>query len=352
MPLHIIKSDITRMRCDAIVNAANNTLLGGGGVDGAIHAAAGRKLLEECLTLGGCESGDAKITKAYDLPCKYVIHTVGPIWQGGAFGEKEVLESCYKKSLSIAKEYACETVAFPLISSGAYGYPRAAALSVAIKIITDFLKINEMTVYIVIYDKSTYEIDGDLLRSVNAYIDDNYREDFLCCRSVSCDRDDRLNAMHDICSEAHFSKFEHDEECYCSRPFESRAVCEERTELSLEDRIAQMDDSFAVMLLKLIDEKGINDVTCYKNANVSRQTWHKILSDKNYKPSKNTVIAFAISLELTLIETKRLLESVGFALSKSNKFDVIIEYFLSKREYDIFKINETLFEFDQPCLGV
>lgn len=352
MPLHIIKSDITRMRCDAIVNAANNTLLGGGGVDGAIHAAAGKKLLEECLTLGGCESGDAKITNAYDLPCKYVIHTVGPVWQGGAFGEKEVLESCYKKSLSLAKKHACETVAFPLISSGAYGYPRAAALSVAIKVITDFLKTNEMTVYITIYDKSTYEIDSDLLRSVSLYIDDNYREDFYRSRIVPCDRDDSINAMPDVCAEEHISYFELDEEEFYSKPLESRAVCAKQTELSLEDRIAQMDDGFSVMLLKLIDEKGINDVTCYKNANVSRQTWHKILSDKNYKPSKNTVIAFAISLKLTLSETKRLLESVGFALSKSSKFDVIIEYFLSKREYDIFTINETLFEFDQPCLGV
>lgn len=338
MPLYIIRGDITEVRCDAIVNAANNTLLGGGGVDGAIHAAAGRKLLEECSTLGGCDSGDAKITNAYELPCKYVIHTVGPVWRGGERGERQVLESCYKKSLSLAKEYACETVAFPLISAGAYGYPKAEALSVATKTITEFLKTNEMTVYITIFNKSSYEINRDLIRSVSAYIDYKNRVDF---RRID-------KAPSAICCESNYFKFVPDEEDV----FESCLLCENQSELSLEDRIAQMDDEFPVMLLKLIDEKGMDDVECYKNANVSRQTWHKILSDKNYKPSKNTVIAFAISLKLTLGEAKRLLQSVGFTLSKSSKFDIIIEYFLSKREYDIFTINETLFEFDQPCLGV
>lgn len=334
MPLYIIRQDITKVKCDAIVNAANSTLLGGGGVDGAIHKVAGAGLLEECKTLGGCDTGEAKITKGYNLPCKYVIHTVGPVWRDGKSGEKFLLESCYKKSLALAKEHNCETVAFPLISSGIYGYPKEQALAVAVDTISAFLFDNEMTVYIVVYDKASYQISEELFDDVQEYIDDNYVDE-LQERQPS-----RYRMMRPIEIQ--------------SRPFldEIEEDCSIPKGISLEDMLSEIDDNFAVTLLKLIDLKGISDVECYKKANVSKQTWYKIMNEKNYKPSKNTVIAFAIALELTLEETNHLLSTVGFALSKSNKFDIIIEYFLIKGEYNVFTINETLFKFDQVCLGV
>ena len=340
MPLEIVRNDITKMKVDAIVNAANESLLGGGGVDGAIHRAAGSELLAECRTLGGCKTGKAKITGGFNLPAKYVIHTVGPIYDAGKHGEKALLESCYRESLALAKEYNCETVAFPLISSGVYGYPKDQALKVAIDVISDFLFENEMTVYIVIFDKAAYKISEKLFSDIAEYIDDNYVDEHT---DYSRQRI-RMNALPSMAPRTRRKKSDDDflETCDCKAlPLEE----------DLDAKLKQIDESFSQMLLRKIDEKGMTDAECYKKANIDRKLFSKIRSDVHYKPSKPTALAFAISLELSLSETEDMLRKAGFALSHSNKFDIIIEYFISRGNYNIFEINEALFAFDQSLLG-
>ena len=349
MPLQIVRNDITKMKVDAIVNAANSSLLGGGGVDGCIHRAAGPELLAECKTLGGCETGSAKITGAGKLPCKYVIHAVGPRWLGGKRGERDQLISCYRTSLALAKGKECETVAFPLISSGIYGYPKDQALRIAIDTISEFLVENEMTVYIVIFDKKAYQISEKLFADIAEYIDDNYVDEHTDDYSERLRRMNTLREIEpiveaDVCEEA-------DEALdMMVLPTAPMAVAATKA-MSLDDALKQIDESFSEMLLRKIDESGMTDAECYKKANIDRKLFSKIRSDKLYKPSKPTAIAFAIALELSLEETKDMLMKAGFALSHSNKFDIIIEYFIENGNYNVFEINEALFAFDQSLLG-
>ena len=331
MPLQIVRNDITKIGCDAIVNAANSTLLGGGGVDGAIHRAAGKGLLLECMKLGGCKTGQAKITKGYKLPCKYVIHTVGPKWKGGNYGERELLESCYRESLKLAFDNKCEIVAFPLISSGVYGYPKEEALQVAINEIGKFLLGHDMLVYIVVFDKDCFRVSKKLIADITEYIDEYYVETHYVGRSTTL-------LTYPLGEE--------------SAALPDMEIPTTAAAFSLDDAVNALDESFSQMLLRKIDEKGLSDAEVYKKANVDRRLFSKIRSDVNYKTSKPTAIAFAIALELSLDETKDFLMKAGFALSHSNKFDVIIEYFIKNGNYNVFEINEALFAFDQVLLGV
>ena len=346
MPLQIVRNDITKMRVDAIVNAANESLLGGGGVDGCIHRAAGPELLAECETLHGCKTGSAKVTKGYKLPCKYVIHAVGPRWYDGRRGEHELLVSCYQTSLMLAKEYGCESVAFPLISSGIFGYPKDQALKVAINTISSFLLENEMKVYIVIFDRKAYQLSGKLFADIAAYIDDRYVNEHTddCSerlRRMNAFRmEDQMPCESSACEDA-IEKRVH--------PASAAAACPKTA--TLDDALGQIDESFSEMLLRKIDEIGITDAQCYKRANIDRKLFSKIRSDKFYKPSKTTVIAFAIALELSLVEMKDMLMKAGFALSHANKFDIIVEYFVEQGNYNVFEINEALFAFDQNLIG-
>ena len=331
MPLQIVRNDITTMKVDAIVNAANESLLGGGGVDGAIHRAAGPELLAECRTLNGCKTGQAKITKGYRLSAKFVIHTVGPIWRDGNHGERELLVSAYRSSLELALINRCETVAFPLISSGVYGYPKDQALKVAVDTIGEFLLSHDMTVYLVIFDRAAYTIGGKLFADIAAYIDDRYVE----AHTDRYENQRRRMALEAMPSET---------------PQWMPAPCTMGAS-GLDEALSKLDESFSQMLLRKIDERGMTDAQCYKKANIDRKLFSKIRSDVHYRPSKPTAMAFAVALELPLEEARELLRKAGFAFSRSSKFDIIVEYFIARANYNIYEINEALFAFDQSLLG-
>lgn len=332
MPLHIIRQDITKIDCDAIVNPTNTYLTPDGGTDLAIHTAAGAELLKYCKKqMGMVQVGGAKISPAFNLPCKHVIHTVGPVWKGGNNNEKDKLISCYKESLELAAINGCSSIAFPLISSGTYGYPKDQVLKIAIDAISDFLFTSEMTVYLVVYDKKAYEFSNKLFSDVASFIDDNYYEEH---KSQAYNRE-RMAMRRSMAALDEMAV-----EC-----------CQTPSIESIDDWLGKLDESFSQALFRFIDEKGMTDVECYKKANIDKKTFSKIKCQAGYKPSKNTAIAFAIALKLSLDETQHLLKTVGYTLSRSNKFDLIIEYFITNEIYDIFLINETLFEFDQVCLG-
>ncbi|NLT08416.1 MAG: O-acetyl-ADP-ribose deacetylase [Ruminococcus sp.] len=345
------------METDAIVNAANSSLLGGGGVDGAIHRAAGPELLAECRTLGGCETGSAKVTKAYRLPCRYVIHTVGPIWQGGDCNESELLRSCYRTSLELAAEYGCQSVAFPLISAGAYGYPRREALCIAEETIAGFLESHDMDVILVIFDRNSFELSSSLYKDICQYIDDRYA-------SEHDDTNRRRKAVSDLLSEKSsgrkagglFGRKKQSAKNLAAMPMAVQALaaeeaCEADVDSELSMILKKQDESFSEALLRMIDEKGYTDIQIYKKANIDRKLFSKIRSDNGYKPKKQTAVAFAVALELDINETESFLAKAGYALSGSLKFDLIIRYFIERRNYDIYTINEALFAFDQTLIG-
>lgn len=317
MPFRIVSGNIVDMKVDAIVNAANKSLLGGGGVDGAIHKAAGPELKEECWGLHGCKTGEAKITKGYRLFAKYVIHTVGPVYYGGGHGERKNLQSCYRNSLALAKQYRCESLAFPLISSGVYGYPKDEALEIAVSCIKEFLLENEMDIYLVIYGKN----------------------DFLLPKALKDGLDEGLEKAEQF-QKAHYG---------ATPSFKPRML---KREMAMNASFSpkERDESFSEMLMRKIDEKGLTDAECYKKANIDRRLFSKIRSDWLYRPKKETVIAFAFALELPFPEIEEMLRKAGLAFSGVYLFDRIVLYFIEKHDYDIYALNQVLFSYDQPLV--
>lgn len=336
MPFEIVRDDITRMEVDAIVNPSDEALSGGGGVDGAIHRAAGPGLLAECRALHGCAPGEAKITKAYRLPCKHVIHTVGPVWRGGRQGEQARLAACYRNALELAVKNGCESIAFPLISSGAFGFPREKALKTATGEIRRFLSTNDLRVFLVIFDRASFLIGQKLHNKIKQYIGDAYAEE-----RIEREPERRRRRPSPECGAE-----EREEKGYEAPAPAAPAAA------SLDEALKQMDETFSRMVLRKIREKGLSEVACYRRANLDRKLFSKIRSGIHYAPSKKTALALAIALELPIAEARELLGKAGLALSHSSKFDIIVEYFIIEGIYKIDTINQTLFDFGQPLLGV
>ena len=328
MPFQIVHNDITKMHTDAIVNAANSRLQAGGGVCGAIFAAAGdRRLQEECNRKSPCPTGSAVITGGYGLPAKYIVHAVGPIWQGGSQGEEELLRSAYLTSLKLAAENGCRSISFPLISAGIYGYPKEQALQVAVSAFSRFLMEQddgeEMDIYLVVFDRSAVSLSEKLFQEIRHYID----------------------TFHDESEKERRRRFEYEICCACGPASD---VLRER---SLEELVNNLEETFSEMVLRLVDEKGYKDSEVYKRANLDRKLFSKIRSNPDYHPKKETVLALAVGLQLSVDETLDLLQRAGYTLSNSSKTDVIVRFFLEKGEHDIFLINEALFCFGEAVLG-
>ncbi len=376
MPLLLVKDDVTRLGCEVIVNATNMSLIPSGTVDTRIHLAAGPGLLEECRKIGGIETGEAVVTGGYGLGCRFVIHTAGPVWRGGCFGEEFSLRACYLTSLRLAFERGCRSIAFPLISAEDRRFPRDLLMDIAVDTVTSFSALAETDVYIAVDDLSEFELPDGLRSGVSGYLRSHY---------VPADGA-RLAAPEDLAEEKTYHR-----EFSIQSPGPKPGKAAERKKAVSADRMRRspsrpgktdadeciqeasvrrsgyepaariisvpeqwspfLEDGFSRTLCRLIDEKKISDVACYKKANVSKQTWHKILSDETYRPSKKTAISFAIALELDYEQTQALLATAGFTLSKSSLSDVIIEYFISTGNYNVFEIDEVLFKYDQETLA-
>ena len=345
MPFTIIRNDITKLNVDAIVNAANTSLRMGGGVCGAIFSAAGADRLQNaCDAIAPIKTGEAVITQGFNLPAKYIIHTAGPVYRGGKQDEEVLLRSCYINSLELAVKYNCESIAFPLISSGIYGYPKDDALRVATTAIREFISEHDIDASLVVFDKEALAVSEELLVDVESYIDEHYVEE----------RHIRRRELLDVEREALSDAVMLGMSAARSLMAEEAIIAESISVpvgVSLDDIVGNLDEPFSATLLRLIDATGRKDSEVYNRANIDRRLFSKIRSNTQYAPSKATVLAFAVALELTLDQTEDLLERAGFALSHSRKFDVIVEFFIQSRKYDIFEINEVLFSYDQPLLG-
>ena len=351
MPFEIVRNDITRVRADAIVNTANPDPVIGAGTDAAIHRAAGKQLLEARKKIGTIDPGCAAITPAYRLPARYVIHTVGPVWQGGNSGEQELLRRCYRNALDLAMEFGCESIAFPLLSAGFYGFPNDLALQIAREEFSEFLLHHEMTVTLVVFSREAFRLSESLHRNIKSYIDEHYvaevlredRETLYSCRESIClsqDEAPRAQRLSRRRNPAEASPFP------APAPKHSTSARE-----TLENILNHTDAGFSETLLGLIDKTGKKDSEIYKKANITKQHFSKIRNNPHYKPTKATAVAFALALELDLEQTNDLIGRAGYVLTGSSKFDLIIMYFIRERNYNVVDINMALYEFDQSLLG-
>jgi len=350
MPFQIIRNDITKMQVDAIVNTANPKPGYGGGIDTAVYEAAGvAKLLKKRREIGEIMPGDSVITDGYDLPAKYIIHTVGTFWRGGKSGEEEIIRSCYKSIFKTAVENKIDSLAIPLLASGSYGFPKGIALRIALSEIESFMSENEMELYLVVFDEKSVSLSAELYGDIDEYINDNYveeksREEYLDRPSRS-GRTESLRSLRTMTED--FDDLG-EETTYGHILDESNAPGAAR---SLDDVISDLDKTFMELVFSFAEERGMTDVEVQKKANVDRKAFSKLKCGTTKNPSKATALALAVALELNLDEAKDLLSRAGYALSPCNRQDLIVQYFIERKVYDIFAINIALFEHGEQTLG-
>ncbi len=361
MPFQIIRNDITKVKADAIVNTANPKPRVGSGTDSAIYAAAGQEqLLAARKKIGEIAPGDAAYTEAYQLDARYIIHTAGPVWIDGTHGEREVLRSCYARSLNLAAELRCESVAFPLIASGVYGFPKDEALQIALSEISRFLMTHEMKVLLVVFGRKALQLSERLVGSIAQYIDDHaerrlYEEEYGADESSRRLRN--LRPREERWEAPFFDAVPHETDTALEEAEEANAGPAPGDPLpslsgkSLDEVLGGKSETFQQRLLKLIDASGMTDVAVYKKANIDRKVFSSIRCKPDYKPKKKTALAFAIALELDLPTTRDLLSRAELAFSPSSQFDLIVSYFITNKKFNIFEINAALFQYGQPILG-
>lgn len=353
MPFKIVRNDITHVKADVIVNTANPKPIYASGTDLAVYQAAGAdKLLAERKKIGCIERGDIAVTGAYALNAKYIIHTVGPVWVDGMHKEFETLESCYAKSLQKALELGCDSIAFPLISTGVYGFPKDKALRIAVSVFSRFLLENEMQIILVVFDKKSFQLSGQLVGEIDSFIDANYIRQKR--RSEYSRRPFRRSIIE--------SDITYDSEVYeeCSRYTEAEesepellmSVPMPEKAMSLEEELKNVGMSFHDKLFELIGESGMDNKDVWKRANLDRKHFSKIQCDEKYHPKKKTVMALCIALELDLEQAKDLLARADWAFSPSSKVDLIVQKAIIDKQYDIYQLNLVLFQYTNEILGV
>lgn len=349
MPFRIVRNDLTKMQVDAIVNTANPRPGIGGGTDRAVYEAAGRDvLLAERKKIGKIARGQAAVTPAFGLQAKYIIHTVGPRWYDGRKREADTLRSCYENSLRLAKEKGCGSIAFPLISTGVYGFPKELALQIVTGTVSKFLTQEDMMIYLVVFDRKATRLSEKLFEKIDAEIDDAY---------VSKKREEEYwEDLEEVSSVPFEAATDRGRDVFWRNRPEERfgdwtdaapapaARMAEPSARSLKALMEQRDETFQQMLLRMIAERGMTNAQAYKKANQDKKLFSKIKNDINYQPKKKTAMAFALALELTLDEAKDLLARAGYAFSPSNDFDKVIRYCIETREYDIYEVEIILYE--------
>lgn len=352
MPFKIIRNDITKVKADAIVNTANPKPLYAGGTDSAVyHVAGAEKLLAQRKKIGYIERGEVAVTDAFALDAKYIIHTVGPVWVDGEHDEYHILENCYINSLQKATELGCESIAFPLISTGVYGFPKDKALQIAVSVFSRFLLENEMQIILVVFDKTSFQLSGQIVGEIDSYIDANYVK-----RKRNSEYSSRSRIGRELRGGSAYEEEIYEECC----PYDIDSAPEDKLlavpptsmDMSLEEELEQLGMSFHEKLFELIDKSGMDNKDVWKRANLDRKHFSKIQCDTHYHPKKKTVMALCIALKLDLEQAKDLLARADWAFSPSSKVDLIVQKAIIDRQYDIMQLNVTLFKYTNEILGV